>query len=198
MTRVAHPILHLEVLRADGSRDVQHRVFCRYQRKSVDADACNGCGHCDFVTNGADAAIVCSIPRTREELTADSTGEGTEVGAVLRHSVIAVDPSTPVGEVLAVIRAEDRRSVAVVDGARSLVGVVHEVLFVQPRDPTEDVSQAMSTALALHESTPLRRALRLLASAHLREATVVDDDGVPLGVFRDIDGLRWLAAARHR
>jgi len=198
MTRVAHPILRLEVLRSDGTRDEQRRVFCRLQRQSVDADACHACGHCDLVTRGPDAAIVCSIPRTREELTSDTTGDRTEVGAVLRRSVVAVDPATPIGDVLAVIHAEDRRSVAVVDAARSLVGVVHEVLFVEPRDPTEDVSQAMSSALALHESTPLRRALRLLASAHLREATVVDDAGVPLGIFRDVDGLRWLSAARRR
>lgn len=55
---------------------------------------------------------------------------------------------------------------------------------------------AMPSPLALHESTPVRRALRLLASAHLREAAVVDDGGHPLGVFRDVDGLRYLTRAR--
>lgn len=198
MTRVAHPILRLEVLRPDGTRAAEQRVFCRYQRRSIDADACHGCEHCDFVTAEPRAAIVCSIPTTRDQLTADASGETTEVGAVLQRSVAAVDPATPIGAALSVLRAEDRRSIAVVDGARSLVGVVHEVTFLQPRDPTDQVAGVMSSALALHESTPLRRALRLLASAHLREATVVDGDGVPLGVFRDVDGLRWLAAARRR
>lgn len=198
MTRVAHPILHLEVLRPDGSREEQRRVFCRQQRRSVDAGTCHGCVHCGLVTGGPDPAIVCSIPRTREELTSDPTGERTEVGAVLRRSVVAIDPAAPIGDALAALRGEDRRSIAVVDGARALVGVVHEMAFLSPRDPAQDVAGAMSSALALHESTPVRRALRLLASAHLREATVVDGEGVPLGVFRDIDGLRWLAAARHR
>jgi CBS domain-containing protein len=61
---------------------------------------------------------------------------------------------------------------------------------------TDDVTTVMSHAVAIHESTPVRRALLFLASAHLRQAAVVDSDGVPLGVFRDVDGLRWLARAR--
>lgn len=46
-----------------------------------------------------------------------------------------------------------------------------------------------SSALALHERTPVRTALRLLAAAELRAAMVVDDRGVPLGVFRVTDVL---------
>ena len=59
------------------------------------------------------------------------------------------------------------------------------------------VTASMSTAVAIHERTPVRVALKLLAASHLREATVVSDHGVPIGVFRDVDGLRWLAAARR-
>ncbi len=55
----------------------------------------------------------------------------------------------------------------------------------------------MSGSLAIHEAVPVRRALEVLAAAHLREATVIDDEGVPLGIFRDVDGLRWIVSARH-
>jgi hypothetical protein len=54
----------------------------------------------------------------------------------------------------------------------------------------------MSSVLAIHEGVSVRRALRLLASAHAREATVVNDDGVPVGVFRDVDGLRCTPSER--
>ncbi len=36
----------------------------------------------------------------------------------------------------------------------------------------------MSGTVAIHEKVAVRRALELLAAAHLREATVVDDKGV--------------------
>lgn len=195
-TRVSHPVLRLDVLRPDGTRSSDLRVFCRYQRRSVPAGFCCACPHCDDVTEGPSPAIVCSIPLMPGDLAADPMGERTEVGAVLREGTVALDPCASIGEALAVLRAQNRRSVAVVDGARSLVGVVHEVTFVRPENPSEHVASAMSSALALHESMPVRRALRLLASAHLREATVTDDEGVPLGVFRDVDGLSWLARAR--
>jgi len=53
----------------------------------------------------------------------------------------------------------------------------------------------MSTAIAVHERTPVRVALRMLAAHHLREATVISDEGTPIGLFRDVDGLRWISAA---
>jgi CBS domain-containing protein len=198
VSRVAHPLLRLEVVRPDGTRATEHRVFCRYQRRSVPAGTCCACAHCVDVDTDPAPAIVCSIPVEREELEGDVEGERTEVGVLLHGQTIAVDPSASIGEALGVLRKQERRSVAVVDDRRVLVGVVHEVTFVRPGQPAEDVAAAMSSGLALHEATPVRRALRLLASAHLREAIVIDDAGVPLGTFRDVDGLRWLAEARRR
>lgn len=189
MTRISHPLLRLEVLRPDGTRTTEHRVFCRYQRRSVPAGTCCACLHCTEVTAEPEPAIVCAIP-------SEPSMEEPEVGTILRGETVAIDPATPIGEALLVMRAEERRSVAVVDGDRTLVGIVHEVTFVRPVKPGEEVAAAMSSGLALHEATPVRRALRLLASAHLREAIVVDDAGVPLGTFRDVDGLRWIAKAR--
>jgi CBS domain-containing protein len=194
--RVAHPILRLAVVGPDGTRTVGDRVFCRYQQRSIEAGHCYGCAHCDEVTAGPCPSIVCTIPVDPTDIEDDPLCERTPVGVVLRHGTVAIDPGASVGDALDLLHAEDRRSLAVVDASSRLVGVVHEVVFVQPTSEVGDVATAMSSALALHESTPVRHALRLLASAHLREATVVDDAGTPLGVFRDVDGLHFIATSR--
>jgi CBS domain-containing protein len=173
-------------------------VFCRYQHRSVPAGSCCACVHCDSITAEPEPAIVCSIPLEPEALAPDPAGEQTEVGVLMHGDTVAIDPAASIGEALKILRGEERRSVAVVDDQRVLVGVVHEVTFARPGKPSEDVAAAMSSGLALHESTPVRHALRLLASAHLREAIVIDDAGVPLGTFRDVEGLRWLARVRRR
>ena len=81
-----------------------------------------------------------------------------------------------------------------------MVGMVHEMSL--PRAPSSrladgNVTAAMAAAVAVHETIPIRAALRLLASTHSREAIVVSSEGKPLGVFRDIDGMRWIAQARE-
>ena len=197
MSRVSHPLLRLQVVRPDGTRTTEHRVFCRYQRRSVPAGSCCACVHCDAITAGPQPAIVCSIPLEPEDLEPDPAGDGTEVGVLLSGETVAIDPAASIGEALRVLRQHERRAVAVVDEQRILIGVVHEVTFVRPAKPTEEVAAAMSSGLALHESTPVKRALRLLASTHLREAIVTDGAGVPLGTFRDVDGLRWIARSRR-
>lgn len=173
-------------------------MFCRYQRRSVPAGSCCACAHCDAITTDPEPAIICSIPVDPEALAPDPAGEKTEVAVLLHGESVAIDPAAAVGDALRVLRAQNRACVAVVDERRVLVGVIHEVAFVRPGSQPEDVAAAMSSGLALHESTSVRRALRLLASAHLREAIVIDDAGVPLGTFRDVDGLRWIARARRR
>lgn len=49
---------------------------------------------------------------------------------------------------------------------------------------TDELGAPTSGALVIHERTPLRTALGALAAAELDEAAVVDDHGVPVGVFR--------------
>src|SRR5262245_29915374 len=103
-TRVSHPLLRLEVLRPDGSRTWAHRVYCRYQRRSVPAGYCCACTHCDEITEDPAPSVVCSIPRLPEDLAADPAGERTEVGALLREGMIALDPGASIGEALRVLR----------------------------------------------------------------------------------------------
>lgn len=192
MSRVSHPLLRLEVLRPDGTRATEHRVFCRQKRRSVPAGSCCGCVYCDAITSGPEPAIVCSIP------TEPIDDDEAEVGTILHGETVAVNPTASIGDALAVMRAEERHLVAVVGDGKKLVGIVHEVTFLRRKNIEEELAATMSSGLAIHEATSVRRALRLLASAHLREAIVVDDDGVPLGTFRDVDGLRWIARTRPR
>lgn len=195
---VKHPILRLEVLAEDGTRRSECHVFCRLKRKSVRVDDCCSCVHCDAITDGAQPTVDCTIPTSPGGDEADPTGERTEVAKLLCSGTVVVAQGTTVRAALAVLHAEDRRAVAVVDEHNVLVGLVHETaLFgLRPGGPGNAAGTAMSTAIAVHERTPVRVALRMLAANHLREATVISDEGTPIGTFRDVDGLRWIASAR--
>jgi CBS domain-containing protein len=200
VARVSHPILRLEVIRPDGTRSSEHRVFCRYQERSVRVGTCCACTHCDEIASAPRPAVHCTIAVGERAGGRDRLGMKTPVGVALALGAVAIDPQTTVREALRVLRAEDRRSVAIVDESHVVVGVLHEATFASrsglPGELEAAVVHVMSGTLAIHELIPVRRALELLAAAHLREGTVVDDQGVPLGVFRDVDGLRWLASAR--
>jgi CBS domain-containing protein len=197
-SRVSHPILRLEVVEADGTRTTDHRVFCRLQRSSIRVDECCDCVHCDVVKDGEAPSVDCTIPVRPLDPADDPQGESIEVGTLLCRGTVVLAEGASAGRALRLLREEDRRSVAIVSAGNVLVGVVHEAGFMGRMGPARvgSVGAAMSTAVAVHERTPVRVALKLLAASHLREATVVSDDGVPIGVFRDVDGLRWLAGAR--
>ncbi len=197
-TKVKHPILRLEVVAADGTRGAEHRVFCRNRRESVRVEHCCECVLCDEITSGPSPSVNCSLPDRPPNHADDPAGESIDVGALLRNGSVALHQSSTVGRALGLLREEDRRSVGVVDNDNVLVGLVHEAGFVGRLGPprTGIVGASMSSAIAVNERTPVRVALKLLAANHLREATVVTRDGIPLGVFRDVDGLRWIAGSR--
>ena len=198
-SRVSHPILRLDVVDADGARTHDHRVFCKLQHASVRVESCCSCVHCDAVTGGEVPSVDCSIPARPVAPSEDPQGEAIEVGTLLCRGTVVLAESASAGRALRMLREEDRRSVAIVDAAHVLVGLVHEAGFMGRMGPVRlgSVSASMSTAVAVHERTPVRVALKLLAASHLREAVVVSDDGVPIGIFRDVDGLRWLTNARR-
>lgn len=197
-SKVSHRVLRLEVIGSDDQRAVDYRVFCRLQRRSVRVETCCCCVHCDAVTDGSEPTVDCTIPVSPVKPTDDPSGELIEVGTLLSGPTLAVSRGASLGDALEVLRAEDRRAVAIVDDTGTLVGLVHEATFMSHRRASREgvVGAAMSRAIAIHESTPVRTALKLLAANHLREAIVVTDEGVPLGVFRDVDGLQHIVAAR--
>lgn len=201
---IRQPILKLDVLAPDGTSSSEHRVFCRYRQHSVPIRTCRACVHCDEIVAEPAPAVRCTVDREPVDCRPDPFGLRTAVGEMLESGSLVVEPGTTVGEALSLLHRGDHRSVAVVDEEHVLVGVVHESTFARALGAKHrvslaaDVALVMSGGLAIPEDTPIRRALALLASAHLREVMVVDDAGVPLGVFRDIDGLRWLVRARSR
>lgn len=201
--KLAHPILHLEVIGPDGARQDRQHVFCRYQKKSVPLDVCCGCVHCDAITTGGSPLVMCTVPGDDCPPPDDPRGERTEVGTLLHDGAVAIEPGASLRDALAFLGGGGHRSIPVVDDKRRLVGIVHEMALRRPRalgtDPTAcAVSVAMTTAVAIHEAVPVRRALHVLASAHAREAVVVNDAGAPVGVFHDVDGLRFVANERKR
>ncbi|MBX3185847.1 MAG: CBS domain-containing protein [Labilithrix sp.] len=200
MSRAAHlehPILRLDVVRSDGTRQSTHRVFCRLRRESVPVGVCCACAHCDAIRAEPSPAVACTVAGL-DELPPDTDGMRTEVGTLLHDGATVVEESASLRDAFEALRASDQRAIAVVNEARALVGVLHEAAFVGRLGramPT--VARAMSKPIALPETVPVRAALRVLASSHLREATVVTSKGTPLGIFRDVDGLRWIARARR-
>ena len=204
VTQVSHPILRLEVIHPSGDRSTEDRVFCRYRQRSVAIDTCCACAHRDSVVAEPRPAVNCSFSLSEASLAPDPRGLRTAVGEVLARGAVALDPLATIRDALVLLRAEDRRSIDIVDATNVVIGVIHEATFAtnlrgSARAPRAEqgVLRLMSGSLAIHEAVPVRRALELLAAAHLREATVVDDEGVPLGIFRDVDGLRWIVSARE-
>lgn len=197
--RVKHPILRLDVLGADGTLTTDHVVFCQYQHSSVRVDECTRCVHCDFIGEEPTATVDCTIPVAPLPRADDPRGERIEVGNVLCRGTVVVGHSVPLAEALAVLRVGDRRSVAIVDERHVMVGLVHDG-DRQNRfgRAGEAVGAVMTTTIAIDERTPVRVALKILAANHLREATVVSRRGVPIGVFRDVEGLQWIAASPAR
>ncbi len=194
---VKSPILHLEVLTVDGTRASDHVVFCQLQRQSVRVEECAGCVHCDSIGQSETPSVECTIPTDALDAVDDPAGDRTEVGRLLCHGTLVVGESVPFGSVLDFLRQSDRRSVAIVDSRHVMIGLVHETSFPSRLAHVRNgaVSAMMTTAIAVDECTPVRSALKLLAASHLREATVLSKRGVPIGVFRDVDGLRWIAAS---
>lgn len=201
-SRFSHPILHLQVVAAEGSHAAEARVFCRLRRESVVVAECRACSRCEEITTGPTPSVDCSFALPTHELTPDPDGNRTQVGTLLRGGTVVVSTSASLRDALELVRAHDFRSVSVVGGDHVLVGVLHERLLsehcLKLGAAGFDVTAAMSSPLAIQESTAVRPALRFLASAHLRQAAVVTTAGVPLGIFTDIDGLRWIARARER
>lgn len=196
--RVRHPILHLEVLSRDGTSTTSHHVFCRLRRTSVNVADCVACPRANAIVGGPSPAVECTVNLRAEDLAPDVGGEHLEVAVLLSSGVTVIDQSALLRDAIRMLQDSSRRSVAIVDAEHRVLGVVHEMVAGRRLIDlgVSDVAVVMTSALAIHEATPVRMALRLLASSHRRDALVVRADGTPLGVFRDVDGLRWIARAR--
>ena len=202
--RVSHPILRLHIVAPDGTLQTDNHVFCRKTMRSTEVEVCCQCLHCEAITDGARAAVECLIPAVAAAPLEDPGGEHTPIGTLLTGGMVAVSGDATVGAAVRLMRAEGLQSLAVVDGEHALVGLVRERGFLGAGvdGPSLGLRElglrdAMSTPVAVHEQISIRSALRVLASHHLREIAVISSKGAPLGVFRDVDGLHWIALSQR-
>lgn len=182
--RVRHPILHLEIVDEDGRTiSSAHRAYCALRMRSVEIGTCCACLRCDEIVAAPQPAVVCTLPPEDDRPTLD-----VHVGRMLDRGAVAISPEASAVHARRVLVTTGRRELPVVDVSTHVVlGVVRDVGL----ERHVDVQTAMSSPLYVRESMTVREALRVLASAHLREVTVVNDDGVPIGVFRDVDGPKY-------
>jgi CBS domain-containing protein len=207
--RVTHPILRLTVVSEVGAQPARSRVFCRLRRESVPVEQCATCPRLEAIHDGhGDAAGWIDCRFHEHELDRfDPAGELTEIGTLLRAgatTVVEAIVTLPVA--LRVLEAEHCAALPVVDEGAHLVGIVHERHLLrraaEPPSPegherrATTVASAMSSAAPVAERMSVRSALRFMAAHHLREVVVVSPEGRPLGIVRDVDGLRWIARAK--
>ena len=203
-----HPILAREMIRSDGSHTVAFRVFCPRRGQSVPLSTCEDCAACLEIAAdgpGADGCVRCTpAPVTLgarisggEPLGGARTPEGIAVGDVLTKRVLCVGRDLSVPGLVALFVERAMGGVFVVDDDGMLLGSIREVDFVRSRplhEPLCSAGEMMSSAIAVLEETPVRRAILQMARSHLREAPIVTRAGELLGVLRDIEGLRWITA----
>jgi CBS domain-containing protein len=198
---VSQPILRLEVVGPDGERQDELRVFCRLRNESMAVGYCCACPRCDAITTGEVPSVDCTVSLPPEADEPDPLGERTSVGTLLSAGAKVLSADCTLRDAVALLD-RSTRSIAVVDGAHVLVGIVHEMTVVHcrirngPVTVTLPVADAMTSPVAIGEELSVRAALRVLAATHSRDAVVVTAAGAPLGIFRDVDAMQWIARAR--
>lgn len=207
-----NPVLTRLIVRADGSRSVGLRVFCRRQARSFTLDYCRECPQCfEVVGEGASAVVRCKPPVGAEDHPVCPVSlDGVAVGAMLKQEVLCVSHDLPVQDLTMLVAERSLANVFVVDGDRGLVGVVRETDLLDASrrlasytgrrtwPPGTTAASVMTRSSAVLESTPVRRALLEMAVAHVRRAPVVTPSGELVGSLGDLEGMRWLAAYARR
>lgn len=218
-----HPVLVREVLRGDGSRVLSLRVYCSRQSASVDLETCEVCASCIDISpdpGGTQVFVRCEPVQETANARAGAPEEGsgpgglaggtTPVGEILSDNTLCVGTDTHVPAIIELMKERSLPGVFVVDDEGHLVGIVRDVNLLRTLEPMPHMRQeplhalagshvetVMSTAMAIGEDSPVRRALLCMAHAHLREIPVVTREGRLVGVLRDIEGLRWFASERR-
>ena len=213
------PIRTCETLVSPNVRTKSLQVFCPFQAKSFGVDACAGCPSLRQMPATRDepgGVIVCAAPVEHGEQAAAvpeptfaAWAAGVTVGAAMPSRVVCVRPELPFALAFAVERPT---LLPVVDAEGRLVGVLWrpdvaptalraEIQLRARLGPPSPgiVAELLDTRhAALHESSPLIDALRLMTVDHARAVPVVADGGVVVGTLSDIDLLVWFGRAKRR
>lgn len=122
------------------------------------------------------------------------------VGRIMSPEVVTVHQSTPVADIVSVVRrkgadAETIDVLAVVDSSRKLVGVVglSEVVLADPELTAADIADQNAPTLAVTEDA--EKAARLVQETNSLGLMVVDSEERVLGVLTVDDALEVIEAA---
>ena len=217
-----NPVLVREAVRRDGSRAVALRVFCGRRTGSVPLQTCEACPSCIEIAsdlNGAGAIVRCKPERAvaataptgvRRHGGEDAPGDATPVGTILRGCTFCIVGDAEVPSLLAGLAERPLSEMPVVDDLGRLIGLVRDIHCLRGlraalgpdvqsgfgRCGVSRIDAVMSPAKSVREDASVRRALRAMAGADVREIPVVARDGQLVGMLRDIDGLHFIAAER--
>jgi CBS domain-containing protein len=200
------PILVNHVVRADGTRTRELKVFCRGRDTTVALDVCRDCPRCHELEIGecdGRGWIRCTPPGAAEE--------HTSAGDALAEGAVVVEQDVLVRDLVTIFAERRLRIVVVVDGEGHVAGVVHDshllphiqahvcpgcvpaaVELEWALVASSTASEVMSSARPIAEGTSVREALAQMAEIRHQRLVVIDAAGIPLGVLADVHALRAL------
>jgi CBS domain-containing protein len=209
------PILATDVVRLDGSRKRELRVFCPSRDRSVPADVCRNCSFCHGVeidARGSREWICCTPPMPGGSC---ANLERT-AGEALREDAVAVEEDVLVRDVVALFAEQRLRVIVVVDAEGRVSGVVQDSQLLNQihahahRESLTDsalldwalvsasrASAVMSAARPIPEAMSVREALAQMAGLRHQRLVVVDLEGAPVGVLVDVHALSALRASKE-
>lgn len=204
------PVLTRQTVAKDGSATLAFRVFCPSQEATLSLDHCRACERCDGVEAGAmpgDTWLRCH-PEV------DDGREEQLVGELLARGLTAVDRDVPASFLAGLFAQGALDELPVVDETGRIVGAVSELSLaraggvdralprgIQLRHVRERLARAtaadvMQPAIVVHEGDSAHDAAVELAARHGRCAHVVNSEGRPVGVVRDVEVVRAASKAR--
>ncbi len=189
------PVLGRAIVDSTGREVRRLRVFCTRARRSTDLEACQRCpAFVELASDGgADGCVAC-VP-----LSGDSRSVDTDAGSLIREPPLCVGADVAIAAIRPLIAARSVPFVLVVNDAEQVVGILWPSRLDRRTPAGALARDVMSVPWTAHEAAPIREALVLMATAHLRSLPIVAPDGTPVGVLRDVEALRaWVALRRLR
>jgi predicted transcriptional regulator len=203
-----HPILASETVRTGGERRVALRVYCDERGQSVPLDVCRACPVCVRIETGdsvAERVVWCAPSHDVTE------AMGVSAGAAACRGVIVIEQDLPIHDVVKLFVERRVSLIVVADSSGRAQAVVHDSRLMREIQDMSHVAPARlrlgwtvtalepamsvaSTPVTVVETCALRDAVDRMANAHQRQVLVVDANGLPVGMLRDVDALHALRA----
>jgi CBS domain-containing protein len=194
------PLRLCTVLTTEGEA-IHPFVRCPRRAATIDALACTGCARMRSIEwdpqRGGE--VTCTVDEEKCPRPIDRRADFGEAAArVLLHEVITpvttcVGPDLPLAQLKRILAQRGVRSVAVVDAAGKLEGLISRTDLTTAPD-FGCVADIMPRRVhSLPEDAPVAYAIALMAYEDVSEVPVVTADGTLIGLFHVLDALRWVA-----